>query len=97
MFEKKIQADHRNQVKLQRADMLLADLNLPSVVDSDVLWLDRRLIEPLETELKQPFSQTIKNDSLEIQQKAFTEILDMDMKYLKYSRGTLLSCWYRMF
>lgn len=24
-------------------------------------------------------------------------MLDIDMSYLKYNRGTLLSCWYRMF
>jgi hypothetical protein len=57
LFEKKINADHRNQIKLQRADMLLADLQLPDVVDSDYLWLDRKIIEPLEEELQKPVSK----------------------------------------
>lgn len=51
LFQKKIIADHRNQIRLYRADMLLADLKLPDILDADTLWLDRRLIEPLEQEL----------------------------------------------
>jgi len=47
LFEKKIIADHRNQIKLYRADMLLADLKLPEIIDTDIFWLDRRVIEPI--------------------------------------------------
>lgn len=58
LFEKKILADHRNQIKLQRADMMLADLKLPDVPNTeDILWMDRKIIEPLEEELQKPVSK----------------------------------------
>lgn len=65
MFEKKILADHRNQIKLHGADMLLNDLNLPDLNDADILWLDRNIIEPLEVELQEPMSKQIQCDRVE--------------------------------
>ena len=77
--------------------MLLNDLKLPEVVDSDILWLDRKIIAPLEDELEKPMSKQIQSDRLERQTQAFTDMLEIDMPYFKYNRGTLLTCWYRMF
>lgn len=42
-------------------------------------------------------SKQIQSDRLERQTQAFTDMLDIDMPYFKYNRGTLLTCWYRMF
>ena len=51
LIDKKIHADHRNRIKIARADMLLADLKLPEIVDQKCLFLDRKVIDPLSEEL----------------------------------------------
>ena len=65
IFEKKLFADHRNHIKLNGADMMLNDLNLPDLNDPEILWLDRNIIGPLEDELQEPMSKQIQCDRLE--------------------------------
>jgi len=45
--EKTIMADHRNQLKLIRAETLFQENKLPQEIDLDILWLDRDVIQPL--------------------------------------------------
>ena len=77
--------------------MLLTDIKIPDVPESDILYMDRNIIAPLEEELEKPVSQGQLGERLERQTQAFTDMLDIDMPYLKYNRGTLMHCWFRMF
>lgn len=41
LYDKRIMADHRNQMKILKADAMLLETKLPEECESDILWLDR--------------------------------------------------------
>lgn len=57
LINQKINAEHRNQLKLQgvaELPQLAMDMKIPEMVDQDLLSLDRHVVEPLQIELNRP-------------------------------------------
>lgn len=73
------------------------DLKIPEIIAQDVLSLERHVIEPLQIELESSYPNQRPAEKSDRQQQAYTDIMNYDMPYFDYNRGTLIDCWYRMF